>query len=134
MTTQTPGTSDSPVLLAEYSALRAEALKRIEIQNQLVQLTLTLAGVSYTIGLQTTTIQQVSLAVLLVYPIIVMFLGSGWMHSARRISRINTYIRENLGKRLPQPGWEEYLYVRHKDYEARTFKAIWQSLNSYNVL
>ena len=41
MAAQASETSDVPVLLAEYSALRSEVLKRIEIQHQLIQLSTT---------------------------------------------------------------------------------------------
>ena len=40
-------------LLAEYAALRAELLKRIELQHQLISLTLIVFGTMLSFGLQT---------------------------------------------------------------------------------
>ena len=43
---------DGTFALAEYSALREEVLKRIELQNQILNLTLIIAGTAASVGYQ----------------------------------------------------------------------------------
>jgi len=73
----------------EYSALKNEMLKRIEMRQQLISITLTLAGIFLSFGLT-------SDMVTLVYPPLAMFLAFGWSQNDFRIRRMARYIRENL--------------------------------------
>jgi uncharacterized membrane protein YqaE (UPF0057 family) len=73
----------------EYSAIKSEMLKRIEMRQQLISITLTLAGIFLSVGLT-------SEMVTLVYPPIAMFLAFGWSQNDFRIRRMAQYIRENL--------------------------------------
>lgn len=75
----------------EYNALRGEILKRIEMRQQLISITLTLAGIFLSFGL---TNEMVTL----VYPPLAMFLAFGWAQNDFRIRRTAEYIRENLEK------------------------------------
>jgi len=97
-------TIDSPLLVAEYSALRDEILKRIEFQHQLVSLTLIVAGTFLTIGVQA----NVPSSALLVYPILALFLAAGWAQDDVRINQLSVYIREKIEKHLGGFGWENY--------------------------
>jgi hypothetical protein len=90
-------------LLAEYAALRAELLKRIELQHQVISLTLIVFGTMLSFGFQTHS----SLIVLL-YPVLAFFLTASWAHNGRAIVDLATYIRSQVeaavgGNNL---GWE----------------------------
>jgi hypothetical protein len=73
----------------EYSAIRNEILKRIEMRQQLISITLTLAGIFLSFGLSNEMVT-------LVYPPLAMFLAFGWAQNDFRIRRMGRYIRENL--------------------------------------
>lgn len=73
----------------EYSALRSEILKRIEMRQQIISITLTLAGIFLSFGL---TNEMVTL----VYPPLAMFLAFSWAQNDFRIRRTAGYIRKNL--------------------------------------
>jgi len=73
----------------EYNSLRAEILKRIELRQQLISITLTLAGVFLGIGLGTESVA-------LIYPPLAMFLAFGWAQNDFRIRNLAEYIRKNL--------------------------------------
>lgn len=94
------------MLIEQYVSLRSEIEKRIEIRQQILALTLLVAGTFLTVGAQ----PGVSQVVLLFYPILAMFLGAIWTHNDLRIGQINQYIRMELEKYLSGlgPGWETY--------------------------
>jgi hypothetical protein len=73
----------------EYNSLRGEILKRIELRQQLISITLTLAGVFLGIGLGTESVA-------LIYPPLAMFLAFGWAQNDFRIRNSAEYIREHL--------------------------------------
>src|SRR5438874_11117058 len=75
------------LLIQQYTALRSEIEKRIDIRQQILALTLLVAGTFLTVGAQPT----VSAVVLLFYPIIAMFLGAIWEHNDLRVGQINFY-------------------------------------------
>ena len=86
-------------LLAEYNALRAEILKRIELRNSILFGTLTFAGVLLGFGLSTPTLA-------LIYVIISAFLYAAWIHSDVVISDLGRYIRDNLENNQTGLSWE----------------------------
>ncbi len=73
----------------EYNSLRSEILKRIELRQQIISITLTLAGIFLSFGLTTDTVA-------LIYPPLAAFLSIGWAQNDFRIRDLATYIRENL--------------------------------------
>jgi hypothetical protein len=73
----------------EYNTLRGEILKRVELRQQLVSITLTLAGIFMSIGLS-------SELVVLIYPPLAALLAFSWAQNDVRIGTIAKYIRENL--------------------------------------
>ena len=91
------GTPD--FLLAEYSALRDEILKRSEIQHQLVSLSLIATGTFLTIGSTTAT---------LAYPILATFLAAAWAQNDFRIRQMGMYIKKRIEEKLlgSNLGWE----------------------------
>lgn len=94
------------LLIQQYTALRSEIEKRIDIRQQILALTLLVAGTFLTVGAQ----PNVPAVVLLFYPIIAMFLGAIWEHNDLRVGQINFYIRTEVEKHLGKlgPGWETF--------------------------
>ncbi len=90
--------------LAEYGALRAEILKRTDIQHQLLSLSLIALGTFVTIGFES------SATLLLIYPILAMFLAASWSHHDIRIAQLGNFIRNHHEANFfgAQVGWEHY--------------------------
>ncbi len=92
-------------ILAEYSALRNEILKRLEIRNQILTFTLIIAGTIFTFGSN----NNVTVLVLLIYPLLALCLVLAWMHSDVRAGELGDYIRTNIEKKLEGLEWENYI-------------------------
>src|SRR6266480_5494904 len=109
------------LLVEQYISLRNEIEKRIEIRQQILALTLLVAGTFLTVGVQ----PGVPEVVLLFYPLIAMFLGAIWEHNDLRIGQINFYIRTEVEKHLGAlgPGWETFrsktFPSRHRPHRSR---------------
>lgn len=84
-----PSKTPKPGYDLEYNSLRSEILKRIELRQQIVSITLTLAGVFLGIGLGTSSVA-------LIYPPLAMFLAFGWAQNDFRIRDLSGYIRKHL--------------------------------------
>ncbi len=111
------------LLIEQYTSLRSEIEKRIDIRQQILALTLLVAGTFLTVGVQ----PNVPEVVLLFYPLIAMFLGAIWEHNDLRVGQINFYIRTEVEKHLGAlgPGWESFRtktfpsrHRRHKFHKA----------------
>lgn len=94
------------LLIQQYASLRSEIEKRIDIRQQILALTLLVAGTFLTVGVQ----PNVPAVVLLFYPLIALFLGAIWEHNDLRIGQINFYLRSEVEKHLGAlgPGWEAF--------------------------
>lgn len=88
----------------EYNSLRSEILKRIELRQQIISITLTLAGIFLGFGLSTDTVA-------LIYPPLAAFLAVAWAQNDFRIRDLAKYIRENL-ETVPI-GLRYETYVQH---------------------
>ena len=97
-----PAQRQSDFLLAEFSALRAEMLKRIELQHQLIVAALVAAGTFLTVP--TTGPVNISLA----FPIFALFFAAAWSQNDLRIWQMGKYIRKRIeGEFLGSDmGWE----------------------------
>ena len=73
----------------EYNSIRSEILKRIEMRQQLISITLTLAGIFISFGLTNELVP-------LIYPPLAMFLAFGWAQNDFRIRRLARYVRDEL--------------------------------------
>lgn len=100
----TKNSDDNAFALAEYSALRDEILKRIETQNQILNLTLIIVGTLVSVGYQLSN----GPIILLVYPLIALVLSANWEQNNLRIRQIGVYIRERIESRTSSGGWEQY--------------------------
>jgi hypothetical protein len=95
-------------IATEYTALRAEILKRIELRQQFIAMTLTIAGVFLGVGVTTDTIA-------LVYPLLSTFLAISWAQNDSNIRRLAVYIRGHLENKTPYLGWETYVQEGKKN-------------------
>ncbi|MGO8948936.1 MAG: hypothetical protein ACLQUY_15060 [Ktedonobacterales bacterium] len=92
--------------LRQYDALRNEIVKHIEVEFQVLVLTLAIAGT-----IVTATVQfKLSPFVSLVYPIIGLFLAVQWMSRVTIEGLLGDYIKETYENRVNKPGviiaWE----------------------------
>ncbi len=101
---QTIDATTISLIVAEYSSLREEVIKRLELEVQLVNLTLIVAGAFLSLGIQSSKFA----AILFVYPLIAMFLAAGWVYNDRRVRQISNYIRE-LETRVSGLGWGHFV-------------------------
>lgn len=98
---------DTSLLLAEYSALRDEIVKRLDVEHQLATFTVFVFGTILGIGFQNNKIAPL----ILIYPTIALFLSIGWSHSDYMTMLIGTYIKERIeaAMRADNMGWEHFL-------------------------
>jgi hypothetical protein len=92
--------------LAEYQSLRSEILKLIEMQGQLIALTVVAFGTVLSVGFQAK-----NPAIVLVHPILALILGVSWMNHAHSVCRCAAYIQakeETLGS-MTRFGWEHFV-------------------------
>lgn len=106
----TPGAANSepPIsdkalnfLLAEHAALREEIVKRVDIQHQLISLSVLVAGTFYSVGLQPN-----SSTMPLIYPFLAMFLAAAWFHNELLVIQIGGYIRYRIEPTFQVLGWD----------------------------
>jgi hypothetical protein len=108
-----PFTGPLGFLLAEYEALRAEILKRTEIQHQLISLALIATGTFLATGSATAR---------LAYPILAVFLAAAWAQSDIRIEQLGAYIEKRVEERLlgDNLGWEHFCKPLHDTPKLRS--------------
>lgn len=83
------------IVLAEYKAMRDEILKKMDHRTTYRLATLTLSMATMGIG-----IQLRSALLLLLVPMITILLGNLTIFQTMQISRLATYVREHIEKRL----------------------------------
>jgi len=99
---------ESPKLIGlkmEYSFLREQFLKRIEMRHQVVEFTLTIAGAFLGVALT----KGVPSSIALVFPPIATFLAMEWIYIDIRQAQTIEYLLK-LEKKIPELelGWEEF--------------------------
>lgn len=112
--------TDVQEIALEYNALRSEILKRIELRQQIISITLTLAGIFLSFGLTTDTVA-------LIYPPLAAFLALGWAQNDFRIRDLAVYIRENLETKVSGLRYETYVQesrTRNNNFGAWRFVVI----------
>jgi hypothetical protein len=93
--------------LAEYNNLRMEILKVIELQSQLLNISVIAFGAVVSVGLQTR-----NAAIIAIHPILALILGVCWLNHNYAIIRAADYIRSRLESRFYEndcEGWEHYI-------------------------
>lgn len=93
----------------EYKALRDELLKRFELRQQVVSVTLAIAGALLGAGLIQRAQQPTYPSVSLIYPPIAALLALGWAQLDNRIRTLGVYIRDRIEKPTPGMGWETFV-------------------------
>lgn len=91
------------IVETEYVSLREEMVKRIEGRQQIISITLTLAGAFLGIGWGSGGAVPI-----LIYPSLAFLLALSWAQSEIRIFQIGEYIHQRLESSIPQLGWEKY--------------------------
>jgi hypothetical protein len=104
---QTPTATELRGMELEYTALRSEILKRIELRQQVISVTLTLAGAFLGVGLTKES-------VVLIYPLLAALLALGWAQNDFRIKISARYIRDKLESHLPGLNYETSLQEERK--------------------
>lgn len=101
-----------PASELEYTSIRAEILKRIELRQQLMSITLTLAGAFIGFGVSNTLLS-------LVYPALAVLLAMLWVQNDIRSRQLGKYIQsiESSGS-IPGLGWESF-FRQEKESETR---------------
>jgi len=99
---------------AEFVALRGEILKRIEMRQQIVAVTLTLAGVFLGVGVAGLKAPGRGLIVL-IYPPLAAFLAFGWAQNDFRIRDLAKYLRTISEPALSGPRYEGYVEQARRD-------------------
>lgn len=84
-------TDERKLFLAEYRELRAEIVKRIDIQHQLISIAVIAPGTLLAVG-----IQSHSALLVLLYPVFAMFLSAAWSHNGRRAWTIGHYLSQRI--------------------------------------
>ena len=102
-------------MLAEYSTLRSEILKRMDMRQQMLTFTLVIAGTVLSFGVQ----EDISPMVLLLYPILALFLATAWTQSDTRIWDIAEYIKNHIEPNFSGINWESYVYDKNKTRKVR---------------
>jgi hypothetical protein len=97
-------TADVSLVVAEYSALREEILKRREIEYQLITLALIAPGTIVTIGLQSR-----NASIMLMYPILALFLSASFIIQEVGIIESTSYILERIESKVG----EDYIGFQH---------------------
>jgi hypothetical protein len=94
------------LVAAEYVSLRSEIVKLIELQAQLVSLTVISTGAIIGAAVQ---VKSASLA--FVYPVLALILGISWLNHALAIGRIAEYLSQDFEPRCGDGvlGWERFV-------------------------
>ena len=105
-------TSKNQFLLDEYGALREEIVKRIELEYQLINLSLITFGVICGVSLQ-----NKSPLVIMVYPFFTAFIVAAWVNSDNSIQCIANYIKSQIETTLGEnnTGWEHRFASQRSD-------------------
>jgi hypothetical protein len=122
---QTSSSKNAPeadqFMLAEYNALRDEILKRAELQQQILSLTLIIFGTILTFGLQVH-----SASIILLYPLLSLFLAASWRHDGQTIKKISIYIRDQIEAQIGGNtfGWEHRTRRHQRSQSKFTFLSV----------
>jgi hypothetical protein len=111
-------------LQTEYTVLRGELIKRVELNQRLLEITLASAAAILTLN---STQESGFARVLLAYPILVMFLAFAWLHNDLRLRRLASYVKmqiEPAFQRQPNGpanriGYESWLETHPYPHEGR---------------
>jgi len=102
----------------EYRAVRDEILARIRMRQQLIALTLALAGAFLGVGIANPPVA-------LLYPPLAAFLAAAWAQNDFRVRDLAGYIRTILEPALPGIGWESRMHqLRRQQKGLRSWRLV----------
>jgi len=101
-------------VLAEYSTLRSEILKRMDLRQQLLTFTLLTTGAVFSFVQNT--------EILLLYPVLVLYLARTWVQNDARIWDIAQYIRKHIEPMCKGINWETYMLQKHQIQSIRPLR------------
>jgi hypothetical protein len=104
-------------LQAEYTALRGEIVKRVELGQRLIEITLVSAAAILTINFTGAEFARVLLA----YPVLVMFLAFAGLQHGLQLRILATYIKTEIEPRFR---------LRHDGEDASVGFEVWSVANS----
>lgn len=93
------------IMLAEFSALRAEIDNRTSAQQRISYSMLFITGTLITLG-----INQREILLLLISPVLTLFLAIRYADHDAQIARVGDYIERRIENRLRELSWEHWLY------------------------
>jgi hypothetical protein len=88
----------------QYSSLRSEIEKRLDIRQAILTFTLVLAGTFLSVAAQ----PGIAAATAFYYPLVALFLAAAWTHNDAKIGQISQYIKLEVEQHMPFLGWEAY--------------------------
>ena len=88
----------------QYSSLRSEIEKRLDIRQATLTFTLVLAGTFLSVAAQ----PGIAAATAFYYPVIALFLAAAWTHNDVKIGQISQYIKLEIEQHMLFTGWEAY--------------------------
>lgn len=91
----------------EFRELRNEILKRIELRQQVLVITLTVAGVIFGLALKD-NVTGYNNQIALIYPPISLLMAMIWIIDDYNIQKASLYIRYRIERKLPILMWENY--------------------------
>jgi hypothetical protein len=100
------GWDATQLVVAEYTYLRTEVIKLMELQFQNIAVTVLAFGTVLSVGFQAR-----NAAIILVYPLLSLILSIVWLHHANLIARIAAYVRTDVEDRVGYHylGWEHFV-------------------------
>lgn len=104
--TPSPSWDPTSLVVAEFTALRAEIVHTTGLQSQIITLTVVAFGAVLPVGFQAK-----NAAIILIYPLLSLVLGVVWLYQAHLITRIATYLRTGVEDRVGRNnlGWEHFV-------------------------
>jgi hypothetical protein len=94
-------------LTMEFRELRNEILKRIELRQQVLVITLTIAGVIFGLGVRDNATGYNN-QITLIYPPISLLMAMIWIIDDYNIQKASLYIQYRIERKLPTLMWEKY--------------------------
>jgi hypothetical protein len=109
---------DPTLVAAEYSNLRAEILKRVEIRYQLLALSITIFGALLAFVSQTKDVIS-----LFFYPMLALFFAISWRSNQQDIWKLSDYIKKHIEDKVGQENihWEGYSNLRGDKSSAQKY-------------
>jgi hypothetical protein len=98
------GDLSNDLYVEQFSSLRSEIEKRLDIRQATMTFTLVLAGSVLSVAAQ----PGISAATAFYYPVIALFLAAAWTHNDAKIGQISQFIKAEVEPHMPFVGWEAY--------------------------